>query len=209
MRIQRKKLTALTSVVLVLTASIAVAGVTYEYDKLNRLRRVTYNDGSAIVFEYDEAGNRTLCVTNGDAAVTYLSVYVTPIDWGGVTRAPDLTWYPTGSQVTLVPQVSPARFGGWLGDVPTGHENDNPLTLTMDGSKSVALQVLFALGDLDSDGDVDLTDFGKFAISTAGPGVTTPPPGADPIEFGNADLDRDGDVDLLDFSGLQVWYSRR
>jgi len=29
------------------------------------------------------------------------------------------------------------NFGGWTGDVPLGHENDNPLTIAMDSDKSI------------------------------------------------------------------------
>jgi len=33
---------------------------TYEYDKLNRLTKVVYNDGSCIEYEYDANGNMTM-----------------------------------------------------------------------------------------------------------------------------------------------------
>ena len=180
-----------------------MAGVTYEYDRLHRLKQVTYDDGTAIVFDYDAAGNRTLRVMNSDPNTVYLSTHVTSAGWGTVSRDPQAIWYTIGSQVVLTAGVSPARFGGWLGDVPEGHENDNPLTLTMDAYKSVTLRVLYAPGDLDTDGDIDSIDFEKFATCMGGPGVTTPPPGADPTEFDNADTDRDGDADLRDFAELQ------
>jgi len=51
-------------------------------------------------------------------------------------------------------------------------------------------------GDLDGDGDVDLSDFTSFQLCFGGsnnPPAPTCPPGAD------ADLDGDGDVDLADF----------
>ena len=188
---------------LALLTTIAVASITYEYDKLNRLRRVTFDDGSVIVYEYDPAGNRTLRITNSNTTLAYLSVYVTPVGWGSFVREPNLDWYPVGSSVSLLSEVAAARFGGWIGDVPLGHERDNPLILTMDGSKVVALEVLYALGDIDTKGGIDLSDHARFILCVGGPGMTDPPPDASPIEFDTADLDRDGDVDLLDFAAFQ------
>ena len=59
-------------------------------------------------------------------------------------------------------------------------------------------------GDLDGDGDVDLDDFALFAECMAGPDVTTPPPGCDPVDFAASDLEGDTDVDLRDFAGFQL-----
>ena len=56
--------------------------------------------------------------------------------------------------------------------------------------------------DLDLDGDIDLRDFAVFAGCLAGPDVTTPPQGCDPVNFDRADLDCDSDVDMRDFSML-------
>ena len=36
-----------------------VAAITYEYDDLNRLRKVDYENGASIIYEYDAAGNIT------------------------------------------------------------------------------------------------------------------------------------------------------
>jgi len=58
---------------------------------------------------------------------------------GGTTDpVPGEYTYDDGTEVTI--EASPDegyRFNGWSGDVPAGHENDNPLTITMDGDKSV------------------------------------------------------------------------
>jgi YD repeat-containing protein len=46
-------------------AAAALAGtpawaITYEYDALGRVTKVTYDDGSYIQYQYDAAGNRTV-----------------------------------------------------------------------------------------------------------------------------------------------------
>lgn len=57
---------------------------------------------------------------------------------GTVTRNPDLASYPDGSTVELTAVPSGGYFFvSWTGDVPAGHEADNPLTLTMDANKTV------------------------------------------------------------------------
>lgn len=56
-------------------------------------------------------------------------------------------------------------------------------------------------GDLDGDGDVDMTDFSTFSTCYAGPD-TAPPGGCD-----DSDFDADGDVDLADFATFQRNYT--
>ena len=58
---------------------------------------------------------------------------------GGTTDpAPGTHTYDTGTKVsiTATPNTN-YRFSGWTGDVPSGHENDNPITITMDSDKSI------------------------------------------------------------------------
>ena len=58
---------------------------------------------------------------------------------GGTTDpAPGTHNYDEGTDVpiTATPDTN-YRFGGWTGDVPSGHENDNPITINMDSDKSV------------------------------------------------------------------------
>ncbi|GEM_PF-6334302 len=57
--------------------------------------------------------------------------------------------------------------------------------------------------DFDLDGDIDTDDWLIFSGCIAGPGVSTPPPGCDPLDFDRADSDCDGDVDLDDFAEFQ------
>lgn len=53
----------------VLLSSAAVAAlawgapswaITYEYDALGRLTKITYDDGKIVQYQYDAAGNRTI-----------------------------------------------------------------------------------------------------------------------------------------------------
>ena len=57
---------------------------------------------------------------------------------GEVTVDPELAEYPCGSEVILT-AIGDACcvFDHWEGDVPAGHEQDNPLTLVMDGNKNI------------------------------------------------------------------------
>ena len=63
------------------------------------------------------------------------------------------------------------------------------------------------LGDLDCDDDVDINDLIIFADCIAGPDVTTPSPGCDPNDFGNADLNGNANVDLADFAIFQKQFT--
>ncbi len=57
---------------------------------------------------------------------------------GNVARVPFLTKYPAGSEVQLTPTPFPGYvFVSWSGDVPEGHETDNPLLIVMDANKTV------------------------------------------------------------------------
>ncbi|MCK4342299.1 MAG: hypothetical protein KAY37_11320 [Phycisphaerae bacterium] len=61
--------------------------------------------------------------------------------------------------------------------------------------------------DFDADCDVDIVDFEVFSGCLAGPDVTEPPPGCDPLNFAAADLANDGDVDLEDFATFQTSFT--
>ncbi len=105
--------------------------ITYQYDNLHSLTDVTYGSGAWIHYEYDAVGNRLLEVmsTNG---LGYVYVPVEPMGGGSVTRVPNQEWYTIGSPIVLTPQAAAEyAFDHWNGDVPTGHEHDNPLTITM------------------------------------------------------------------------------
>ncbi len=63
---------------------------------------------------------------------------VTSATHGYVIPSPARPDYPVGMPVTLFPQPYPGyRFIGWMGDVPVGQETVNPLSLTMDTTKTL------------------------------------------------------------------------
>ena len=116
--------------------------------------------------------------------------------------------FPNGEQNT-----SDGRFGRYHAFLPLGSytvefsapryvPQSHAVTVTSAVVIDVALEPC-ALGDLDCDGAVDLTDFGILADCMGGPESSTPPPGCDPTDFANADLDDDDDVDLGDFGVFQ------
>jgi len=51
------KITKLTLSVIISCLSLNAHAVIYQYDKLNRLTDVTYNNGNTIKYDYDPAGN--------------------------------------------------------------------------------------------------------------------------------------------------------
>ena len=81
---------------------------------------------------------RNLQIYNGNVNVTVYSLTVNATH-GSVTKSPNLSsYYVAGSTVQLTPvPAAKYSFTGWTGDVPVGHENDNPLTLTMDANKTL------------------------------------------------------------------------
>jgi len=67
-----------------------------------------------------------------------LTLTVPHMSWGQVTVVPNLPYYDADSPVMLIaePEVG-YDFAWWEGDVPPGHELDNPLTMNMDSDKSI------------------------------------------------------------------------
>jgi uncharacterized repeat protein (TIGR02543 family) len=72
-----------------------------------------------------------------DEAFT-LTTTASPSTGGTISRSPNQSSYAYDTLVTLT--AAPAAgytFTSWSGDVPAGHETDNPTTLTMDGNKTL------------------------------------------------------------------------
>ena len=188
----KKLVIVIAAGVVMLAAALAMASVTYEYDTLHRLKKVTYDDDSMIVFTHDAAGNRTMRVMNTDPNTVYLSTAVQPLGSGSIARNPDVTWYPVGSMVELTATAQGfCTFAGWSGNVPAGHEQDNPLTITLDAYKRVVAHFNALAGDAEPDCDVDLRDFATLQRCF----------GASPVSGDCAvfDLAGDGNIDMDDF----------
>lgn len=128
----------------------------------------------------------------------HLHVAVDQLDSGVVTKDPNQEWYTLGTPVTLTAEpvgFEPlCEFDQWSGDVPAGHERDNPLSLTMDGYKRVTAHFATSLGDADQDCDLDLPDFAGFQECF---GLHPLPPGCEVF-----DLDSSGVVDWAD---VELW----
>jgi YD repeat-containing protein len=65
--------------------------ITYEYDELNRLKRVIYDNGTSIIYEYDAAGN----------IVSVLSPDIFPPTIRGVIARPDILWPPNKKMIPV------------------------------------------------------------------------------------------------------------
>ncbi|MCX7045271.1 MAG: right-handed parallel beta-helix repeat-containing protein [Candidatus Sumerlaeota bacterium] len=98
--------------------------------------------------------NPTTATLAKDGITTFTGVYTwigytltTLAPHGAVTRNPDLAAYPPGTTVTLtaIPDAN-YQFASWTGDVPPGHETDNPLLLTMDANKIITANLSRDLG---------------------------------------------------------------
>ena len=114
------------------------------------------------------------------------------------TQAADITGFVTSSNrtVTLNSDIDVT--------VPIDETNPDLGTIHVAGTLFGQADVPQPLGDVDGDGDVDLTDYAYFAACLAGPEVDVPPPGCSAYHFDNAKLDADADVDLADFAEFQV-----
>ncbi|MCX5885490.1 MAG: RHS repeat protein [Proteobacteria bacterium] len=97
---------------------------TYEYDKLNHLTKITFEDGTTVTYTYDALGNRTALTGSGTGTGYTLTVNKTGTGSGTVTSnqagidcGTDCTEiYNQGTVVTLTatPDTG-STFAGWSG----------------------------------------------------------------------------------------------
>jgi len=110
----------------------------------------TQNRGATIYWKVEAADADNDCA--GDSSISYspeLALALSPgvmqyalnisVGEGGTTEpVPGTHSYNSGTGVTVEAKPESAyTFSNWTGDVPSGHEKDNPLTLTMDSDRSI------------------------------------------------------------------------
>jgi len=67
-----------------------------------------------------------------------LSLTLETANQGSVQVDPNAAFFEPNATVILTPNANEGKkFDSWSGDVPVGHETDNPLTITMDSSKAI------------------------------------------------------------------------
>ena len=93
---------------------------------------------------YDPASNRTtvLFMENiFDAWVLEIKAHTLTIaagSGGSTEPVPGTYFYDEGTEVSITASPdSGYGFGSWTGNIPQGHEDDNPITITMDSDKSI------------------------------------------------------------------------
>jgi len=77
------------------------------------------------------AGNRELIISSGPGGTT--------------SPAPGSYSYPNGTQVWISANPAPgSSFLNWTGNVPWGHQSDNPIGITMDSNKSLTANFTYS-----------------------------------------------------------------
>ena len=86
--------------------------------------------------EFSMTGNRTV---TANYILAQYTLVITANAGGATNPLPGDYIYDSGTEVPITATAeSGYRFSHWTGDVPSGHENDNPITITMDSDKSIA-----------------------------------------------------------------------
>lgn len=127
--------------------------------------------------------NVTVTLTN-DLTLTWLWSTDYRLDTEAATNgtvSPGDGWYTNGATVIVTPDPAEGYiFDSWTGDVPSGHENDNHLTVTMDQARQItatfreityddwAAGIAWGGAGSSSDGDADGDGFGNYEEYKAG-----------------------------------------
>ena len=140
----------LITTILILNALLAFSQVTYQYDNLNRLSQVTYDNGLTITYAYDELSNRLTKTVSGNIAVT------------GVSLNKTATTLPVNGTEQLTATIAPAdatdKNVTWSSNNPSVATVDNGLVravaagtaiitvTTQDSGKTASCEVTATLG---------------------------------------------------------------
>ena len=82
---------------------------------------------------------KTIGATFAKKVYHTLTLILTTPEKGTLAKSPDQAKYAQGETVTLTATAKEGyEFTGWKLDVPSGKENTNPLTVTMDSAKKIA-----------------------------------------------------------------------
>jgi len=78
---------------------------------------------------------------------------------GTTTPSPETYIYPAGTEITITATPDDNYgFSKWTGDVPSDHENDNPITITLDESKSITANFILQYNLIIATGTGGTTD---------------------------------------------------
>lgn len=83
-----KKTFLFLSLIFITLSAQSQETVTYEYDAIGRLTKVTYGASKVIEYTYDKAGNRTKKITNGGGPPPYSQKKVIVLPIAGFTIIP-------------------------------------------------------------------------------------------------------------------------
>jgi len=221
MAMLRATLTVFTLVLasLVLGGGTALAdGVSYTYDPLGRLVRVTYDNGASVVYSYDSTGNRTSVVVSA----VVVTVFNGHVSLPGRPAPPNallqiqlqVSFLQPGTSVVLFSATPTTDSSGnfAVGNVPPGTYDVKIKfaqalsklarnVVVVPGSNPVFDFGLLSVGDVNNDDAVDLLDFSSLRATF---GKCAGDPGYD----ARADLNGDGCIDLLDFSLLRTNFGK-
>jgi hypothetical protein len=116
----------------------SVVGSPYDLDSVTRM----VCTGWILIGNEPASGTGTTCVVVLTNNASLIWTWQTNLWLSVAARRHGLAggsgWFPSGAitNITAIP-VAGHQFTGWIGDVPMGHSQDNPLTLTMDRSRAV------------------------------------------------------------------------
>jgi len=88
--------------------------------------------------DFEEGKVNYIPILNSPDPDAPITLTISAVTGGTTTPLSGSYIYNVGTEVsiTAIPDTD-YRFSGWTGDVPEGHENDNPVTITIDGDKSI------------------------------------------------------------------------